>query len=122
MHDHEGLHSIGRHGNGEIMPSLLAQLHPEEQIGVISGDGACDTRGVYEASAARGAALVVLPRRNGKPWKVHTTGAVERNESLTCHQALRTPPLETLERLSPAQLGRDGDVPSQAPGRAAVSP
>ena len=53
-----------------------------EQIGVISGDGACDTRGVYEASAARGAALVVLPRRNGKPWKVRTTGGVKRNESL----------------------------------------
>ena len=63
-------------GDGEIVPSLLAQLHPEEQIGVISGDGAYDTRGVYEASAARGAALVVPPRRNDKPWKVHITGAM----------------------------------------------
>ncbi|RYI35880.1 MAG: IS5 family transposase [Acetobacteraceae bacterium] len=71
-----------RHGDGEIVPGLLAQLHPEEQIGIISGDGADDTRGVYEASAARGAALVVPRRHNGKPWKVHTTGAVERNESL----------------------------------------
>ncbi|MDN3564855.1 transposase [Paeniroseomonas aquatica] len=71
-----------RHGDGEIVPGLLAQLHPEEQIGVISGDGADDTRGVYKASATRGAALVVPPRRNGKPWKVHATGAVERNESL----------------------------------------
>ena len=71
-----------RHGDGEIVPDLLAQLPEEEPIGVISGDGAYDTRGVYEASASREATLVVPPRRNGKPWKVRTTGAAERNESL----------------------------------------
>jgi hypothetical protein len=77
-----------RHGDGEIVPGLLAQLRPEERIGVISGDGAYDTHGVYEASAACGAALVVPPRRNGRPWKVHTTGAAERNESLRAIQYL----------------------------------
>ena len=71
-----------RHGDGEIVPDLLAQLPEEEPIGVISGDGAYDTRGVYEASTSREAALVVPPRRNGKPWKARTTGAAERNESL----------------------------------------
>jgi hypothetical protein len=71
-----------RHGDGEIVPDLLAQLPKAERIGVISGDGAYDTRGVYETSAAREAALVVPPRRNGKPWKARTTGAAERNESL----------------------------------------
>ncbi|MCG7354989.1 IS5 family transposase, partial [Roseomonas mucosa] len=71
-----------RHGDGEIVPGLLTQLPKAERIGVISGDGAYDTRGVYEASASREATLVVPPRRNGKPWKVRTTGAAERNESL----------------------------------------
>jgi hypothetical protein len=71
-----------RHGDGEIVPGLLAQLPKVERIGIISGDGAYDTRGVYEASAAREAALVVPPRRNGKPWEARTTGAAERNESL----------------------------------------
>ena len=71
-----------RHGDGEIVPGLLAQLPEAERIAVISGDGAYDTRGVYEASASRQAALVVPPRRNGKPWKGRTTGAEERNESL----------------------------------------
>lgn len=71
-----------RHGDGEIVPGLLTQLPRAERIGVISGDGAYDTRGVYEASASRGAALVVPPRRNGKPWQARTTGAAERNESL----------------------------------------
>ena len=36
-----------RHGDGEIVPGLLAQLPEEERIGVISGDGAYDTRGVF---------------------------------------------------------------------------
>ncbi|MBP0496510.1 transposase [Roseomonas sp. SG15] len=42
-----------RHGDGEILPRLLAQLPKEERIGVISGDGAYHTRKVYEPSAAR---------------------------------------------------------------------
>jgi hypothetical protein len=71
-----------RHGDSEIVPGLLAQVPKEERIAVISGDGAYDTRGVYEASAARQADLVVPPRRNGKPWKVKTTDAEARNESL----------------------------------------
>jgi hypothetical protein len=32
--------------------------------------------------AARGAAAVIPPRRNGKPWKEHTAGAVARNDAL----------------------------------------
>ncbi len=61
---------------------MLAQLPEEERIAVISGDGAYDTRAVYKASASRKAALLVPPRRNGKPWKTRTAGAGERNETL----------------------------------------
>ncbi|WP_426960180.1 IS5 family transposase [Muricoccus radiodurans] len=71
-----------RHGDGEIVPNLLAQLPKAERIGAISSDGAFDARSVYEASAAREAALVVPPRRNSKPWRTKTTGAAARNESL----------------------------------------
>ena len=71
-----------RHGDGEILPGLLAQLPKGEQIASISGDGAYDTRSVYKASAARNAALLVQPRRNGRPWKTRTAGAGERNETL----------------------------------------
>jgi hypothetical protein len=71
-----------RHGDGEIVPRLLAQLPEGERIGALSGDGAYDTRCTDEASAARQAELVVPPRRNGKPGKRRTTGASERNETL----------------------------------------
>ncbi len=77
-----------RHGEGEIVPGLLAQLPDDERISVISGEGAYDTRGVYEASASRQADLVVPPRRNGKLWQGRTAGATERNETL---RAMRRP-------------------------------
>ncbi|MFH5927492.1 transposase [Roseomonas xinghualingensis] len=64
-----------RHGDGEIVPGLLARLPEGERLGMISGDGTYDTRGVYEASAACKADLVVPPRRNGKPWEARTAGA-----------------------------------------------
>jgi hypothetical protein len=71
-----------RHGDAEILPDLLAQIPEGEGIASVTGDGAYDTRAVYEAAAARNAALLVPPRRNGKPWKMQTTGADERNETL----------------------------------------
>jgi hypothetical protein len=77
-----GANTTHRHGDSEMVPGLLAQIPEGEPIGVIGGDGAYNTRGVYEASAAREAALVVPPRRNGRPWKAQTTGAAERNETL----------------------------------------
>ena len=71
-----------RHSNGQILPDLLARLPEGEQIALISGDGAYDTRAVYAAAASRKAALLVPPRRNGKSWKARTAGAEERNETL----------------------------------------
>ena len=71
-----------RHGDGEVLPDLLAQVPEGEPIADIGGDGAYDTRSAYEAAAARNAALLVPTRRNGKPWKTRTAGAGERNETL----------------------------------------
>jgi Transposase DDE domain len=71
-----------RHGDGGIVPGLLAQVPEAERIAVLGGDGAYDTRGVYEASALRKAGLVVPPRRNGRPWKARTAGAGERDGTL----------------------------------------
>jgi hypothetical protein len=71
-----------RHGDGEILPDLLAQVPEGEEIASVTGDGAYDTRSAYEAAAGRNAALLVPPRRNGKPWKTRTAGAGERNETI----------------------------------------
>ncbi|MFC7738282.1 transposase [Roseomonas sp. GCM10028921] len=70
-----------RHGDGEILPDLLAQV-AEEGVASVIGDGACDARSAYEAAAARNAAHLVPPRPNGKHGKTPTAGAEERNETL----------------------------------------
>jgi DDE family transposase len=71
-----------RHGGGEILPDLPAQVPEGEEIASLGGDGACDTRTAHEAAAARAAALLVPPRRNGRPWQTRTGGAEARNEAL----------------------------------------
>jgi hypothetical protein len=77
-----------RHGDAEILPDLLAQVPEGEPIASVTGDGAYDTRSAYAAAAARHAALLVPPRRNGRPWKSQTTGSGERNETLRAVQHL----------------------------------
>ena len=44
--------------------------------------GAYDTRKCHDAIAERGAHAVIPPRKNAKPWKGVTAGAVERNDAL----------------------------------------
>jgi hypothetical protein len=68
-----------------MLPELLDQISPDQEIGSgepASADGAFDARKCHEAVAARGAAAIIPPRKNAKPWKPDTAGAVARNEAL----------------------------------------
>ncbi len=63
-----------------MLPELLNQIPPDQDIGSVTADGAYDTRKCHEAIAARGANAVIPPRKNAKPWKPTTAGAIARNE------------------------------------------
>ena len=78
-----------------MLPELLAQIPADQEIASVTADGAFDTRKCHDAihcpatvclqtvsEAARGAAAVIPPRKNAKPWKPDTTGAIARNEAL----------------------------------------
>jgi hypothetical protein len=65
-----------------MLPELLNQIPPEQEIGSVTADGAYDTRNCHDAIADRGAAAVIPPRKNAKPWKPNTLGAVARYEAL----------------------------------------
>jgi hypothetical protein len=65
-----------------VLPDLLGQIPSNEQIGSVTADGAYDTRKCHDAIADRGAHAVIPPRKNAKPWKALTAGAVARNEAL----------------------------------------
>ena len=77
-----------RVGDGPMLPELLAQIPPEEAIGLVTADGAYDTRPCHAAIAARQARAVIPSRRNGRPWKETTPGAQARNEILRATRRL----------------------------------
>ena len=69
-------------GDAPILPDLLDQIPPDQQIASVTADGAFDTRKCHDAIAARGAAAVIPPRKNARPCKPDTPGAIARNEAL----------------------------------------
>ncbi len=69
-------------GDAPMLPQLLDQIPPDQEIDSVTAEGAYDTRRCHEAIATRGAAAIIPPRRNAKPWKPDTAGAVARNEAL----------------------------------------
>ena len=69
-------------GDAPMLPDLLAQLPPDQEIATVTADGAYDTRACHDAIADRGAAAIIPPRRNARAWKPDTAGARARNEIL----------------------------------------
>ncbi len=67
---------------------LLDQIPPEQEIGSVTADGAYDTRKCHDVIAARGAAAIIPPRKNAKPWKPDTAGAIARNDILRLSKRL----------------------------------
>jgi hypothetical protein len=51
-------------GDAPMMPELLDQIPPEQEIAAITADGAFDTRKCHDAIAARGATAIIPPRKN----------------------------------------------------------
>ena len=71
-----------------MLPELLNQLSTDQNIGSVIADGAYDTRKCHDAIAARGACAVIPPRKNAKPWKPTSAGAVARNEAVNASRYL----------------------------------
>ena len=69
-------------GDAPMLPELLNQIPLDQDIGSVTADGAYDTRKCRDAIAARNAHAVILPRKNAKPWKPASAGAITRNEAV----------------------------------------
>jgi hypothetical protein len=59
-------------GDAPMLPELLSQIPPDQEIASVTADGAYDTRKCHDAIAERGAHAVIPPRKNAKPWKAIT--------------------------------------------------
>ena len=75
-------------GDAPMLPELLDQIPPDQEIATVTADGAFDTRKCHDAIAARGAAAIIPPRKNATPWKPRTAGAIARNEILLTSKRL----------------------------------
>ena len=71
-----------------MLPELPSQIPADVEIGSVTADGAYDTRKCHDAVADRGAHAVIPPRKNAKPWKPSTAGAIARNEALRASKYL----------------------------------
>jgi hypothetical protein len=75
-------------GDAPILPELIDQIPPDEEIANVTADGAYDSRKCHDAIADRGTHAVIPPRKNAKPWKINTAGAVARNEAFRASRYL----------------------------------
>ncbi|KIN72257.1 ISSpo9, transposase [Sulfitobacter guttiformis KCTC 32187] len=65
-----------------MLPDLLSQIAPDQELGSVTADGAYDIRKCYDAIAARNAHAAIPPRKTAKMWKPNTPGARARNEAV----------------------------------------
>lgn len=75
-------------GDAPMLPELLNQIPEEQDIGFVTADGAYDTRKCHDAIAARNAHAVIPPRKNAKPWKPTSAGAIARNQAVNASRFL----------------------------------
>ncbi|TRW91448.1 IS5 family transposase [Paracoccus sp. M683] len=71
-----------REGDSPVLPELLDQIPPDEDIGTVTGDGAFDTRRCHTAILDRGGTAIIPIRRNGRLWKEDCPAARARNDIL----------------------------------------
>ena len=75
-------------GDAPMLPELLDQIPSHQDIGSVTADGAYDTRKCHDAIAARGAHALIPPRKNAKPWKPTSAGAIARNDAVQASRYL----------------------------------
>lgn len=75
-------------GDAPMLPELLDQISADIAIGSVTADGAYDTRKCHDAIAARNAHAIIPPRKNAKPWKPTSAGAIARNEAVNASRYL----------------------------------
>jgi hypothetical protein len=100
-------------GDAPVLPDLPDQIPDDQPIGIVTADGAYDTRACHCAIAARGAAAVSPPRRDGKPRKEHTGRSARAQRCLAQLPSPRPGRPEALDRPSSRTSGRSKDAASR---------
>ncbi len=73
-------------GDSPVLPHLLDQIPPDEQIGSVTGDGAFDIRRCHGTILGRGGTAIIPILSNGRRWREGCPSAKVRNEILKATQ------------------------------------
>ncbi|RQR44460.1 IS5 family transposase, partial [Burkholderia sp. Bp9126] len=68
--------------DGDVLTELLEQIPADEQLDVVGGDGAYDSKACHAAITARDAMRSIPPREGAAHWSVNTSGATWRNDAV----------------------------------------
>lgn len=77
-----------REGDSPVLPDLLDQIPPDQEIGSVTGDGAFDTRRCHTAILERGGTAIIPIRKSGRLWKEDCPAAMARNDILRATRRL----------------------------------
>ena len=69
-------------GDAPMLPELLCQIPPDKEIASVTPTEHTTPESATTPSPNKGAAAVIPPRKNAKPGKTETAGAIARNEAL----------------------------------------
>ena len=105
-------------GDAPMLPELLPQIPADQDIASVTADGAYDTRKCHDAIAERGAAAIIPPRKNAKPWKTVTAGAGRARRGPESIEIPRPRALATMERIPPPKPRRNQDALCETAGSA----
>ncbi|GAO68768.1 hypothetical protein CSE6_004_02050 [Comamonas sp. E6] len=94
--------------------AVAEQVPAEEPLLTVTGDGAYDTQSVHAAVIQRNATPIIPPKKECQGAQRRWLCAPQR--SYRRMQTIGVKYLETLERLPPAQPGKDQDELHQTPG------
>lgn len=68
-------------GDAPMLPEPLDPILADQDIASVTADGAFGMRRCHDASVARGAAAIMPPRKNAKPWVTNTAAAIIRSKA-----------------------------------------
>lgn len=71
-----------RDGDAPVLPELRDHFPTGEEIGPLTTDGAHDMRRCHKGSIPRQAPVIILIRKNGRPWTADCPAALARSETL----------------------------------------
>ncbi len=71
-----------------VLPKLLGQIPEGEGLGMVTADGAYNSRRCHTAIIDHRATAIIPFRKNGRPWKEDCPAAINRNEPSAPHDTM----------------------------------